>query len=738
MKRKYQSPAEKIYWYHFVGMKTSEMNNILNIWSISHVLEKYGLPADNGNNRGKLSDLISSQEEKDVAIEVIRKWIEEVASIKGDQYYGTELGFESLSKYFDTNYESIKKAGSKKERTQDEEKGVIDLSDEFGDESEDEEELEDLKPIHTSNFINEIELRNFKKIGDIKLELSNITCLVGRNNSGKSSILQALHFFLSLFKSGKIKFNQYESWVDINDLVYVPSGNLESINRYYFNANSNLSGAYESSLRIGYEMGDKLDISVTTNSSDSKVPANSLSVIMDDPASDIVAMYLESDQVSTVFVPGISGISDLEEMKVTPLVDELAAKGDSNSVLRNILYRASQMGDLWLDLLDKVSEIYGKKYAIEVFPKKTNNGYYIEANLKLSEDENNSLSENIPLSSVGTGFLQVLQILSYINVYKPRLLFLDEPDSHLHPDIQKKLIEVITELSIERKFQIIIATHSTHVLNSIIERSGAIYHVDADSEGGCVAVENYNHINVLMDLGALDIYQKLGKDNLDFVVFTEDGAVKDLAGRYKPKKDYLRPIIDSSLLDEDMRYEILSYRGCGNIDNATLLAEIIRMSTSGTKVIIHRDRDFLPEEEIKNFENRCRKAGIIPFVTSGADIESYYLDKEHLLNSLSLEKNELEDIFDKMKRSRNMESIINKIANDRIDYIRSQLSLSSRVNSSSPEVLEFAQRMYYQNPDDYIYGKKDFGNLVNILGQHRIKDILTQSPYITVDVFRNL
>lgn len=719
-------------------MKTSEMNNILNIWSISHVLEKYGLPADNGNNRGKLSDLISSQEEKDVAIEVIRRWIEEVASIKGDQYYGTELGFESLSDYFGKNYESIKNADSKNERTQGEKKGAVDLLDEFSDESEDEEGFEDLKPIHTSNFINEIELRNFKKISGVKLKLSNITCLVGRNNSGKSSILQSLHFFLSLFKSNKIKFNQYESWVDINDLMYVPSGNLESINRYYFNANSNLRSAYESSLRIGYEMGDKLDISVSTNSSDSKIPVNSLSVVMDDPASDIVAMYLESDQVSTVLVPGISGISDLEEMKVTPLVDELAAKGDSNSVLRNILYRASQMGDLWLDLLDKVSEIYGKKYAIEVSPKKTNNGYYIEANVKLSGDENNSFSENIPLSSVGTGFLQVLQILSYINVYKPRLLLLDEPDSHLHPDVQKKLIEVITELSVERKFQIIIATHSTHVLNSVIERSGAIYHVDAESEGGCLAIKNYNHINVLMDLGALDIYQKLGKEDLDFVVFTEDGAENDLAGRYKPKKDFLRPIIDSSLLDKNMRYEILSYKGCGNIDNATLLAEIIRMSTSGTKVIIHRDRDFLPEEVIKKFENDCRKAGIVPFVTSGSDIESYYLSKEHLLYSLSLEIHELEDIFNKIKRSRKVDKIIKKIANDRINYIRSQLSLSGSVDRLSPEVLKFAERMYYQNPDEYIYGKKDFGNLVNILGQHRIKDILKQSPYITVDVFRNL
>lgn len=39
----------------------------------------------------------------------------------------------------------------------------------------------------------------------------------------------------------------------------------------------------------------------------------------------------------------------------------------------------------------------------------------------------------------GTGFLQVAQIFAYLLHFKPKLLLIDEPDSHLHPGTQERL-----------------------------------------------------------------------------------------------------------------------------------------------------------------------------------------------------------------------------------------------------------------------------------------------------------
>lgn len=45
--------------------------------------------------------------------------------------------------------------------------------------------------------IEKIRITNFKRVSDISVTLSDITYLVGGNNSGKSSILQAVHMAVS-------------------------------------------------------------------------------------------------------------------------------------------------------------------------------------------------------------------------------------------------------------------------------------------------------------------------------------------------------------------------------------------------------------------------------------------------------------------------------------------------------------------------------------------------------------
>ena len=52
-------------------------------------------------------------------------------------------------------------------------------------------------------------------------------------------------------------------------------------------------------------------------------------------------------------------------------------------------------------------------------------------------------------------------------------LLLDEPDVHLHPDLQANFIEFLIELVSENNFSIIIATHSTAILGALIDFSEA-------------------------------------------------------------------------------------------------------------------------------------------------------------------------------------------------------------------------------------------------------------------------
>lgn len=50
---------------------------------------------------------------------------------------------------------------------------------------------------------------------------------------------------------------------------------------------------------------------------------------------------------------------------------------------------------------------------------------------------------------------------------KENILFLDEPDVHLHPDLQVRLMHFLSNLTSENSFRVLIATHSTAILGAL-------------------------------------------------------------------------------------------------------------------------------------------------------------------------------------------------------------------------------------------------------------------------------
>jgi hypothetical protein len=49
-----------------------------------------------------------------------------------------------------------------------------------------------------------VAIRRFKRIEQIEIPLGDVTLLIGANNSGKSSILQAIHFAVSIAQTARL------------------------------------------------------------------------------------------------------------------------------------------------------------------------------------------------------------------------------------------------------------------------------------------------------------------------------------------------------------------------------------------------------------------------------------------------------------------------------------------------------------------------------------------------------
>ncbi len=78
-------------------------------------------------------------------------------------------------------------------------------------------------------------------------------------------------------------------------------------------------------------------------------------------------------------------------------------------------------------------------------------------------DRNQISSGESELISLG---IECLEFAYSSDPTKARLLILDEPDVHLHPDLQTRLAEFLVNISVKHKIRIVLASHSTALIGA--------------------------------------------------------------------------------------------------------------------------------------------------------------------------------------------------------------------------------------------------------------------------------
>lgn len=127
-------------------------------------------------------------------------------------------------------------------------------------------------------------------------------------------------------------------------------------------------------------------------------------------------------------------------------------------VLREIeTNRQSESFDIYItkinSLLDNI-EIKRNENTFKIYDKKTESELSPEI---ISSGESELISLGI----------ECLVFSKECIIRKENILFLDEPDVHLHPDLQVRLIHFLKDLVSEKNFKVVIATHSTAILGAL-------------------------------------------------------------------------------------------------------------------------------------------------------------------------------------------------------------------------------------------------------------------------------
>jgi predicted ATPase len=472
--------------------------------------------------------------------------------------------------------------------------------------------------------IRSIRIQRFKALSDVSVNLEDANLLVGGNNSGKTSVLQALHFAIAVAQSAKLA--RGGTWRgDTCDVTFRPEQLIYSPTTDF------------TALGYGRPLGERRDSCIEVEIQRQEGQRCSISVMRGRNGN--VSLHMEGRELGeriqdisqpyTVYAPGLAGIAREETKLSQGVILRAVARGDANLVFRNVLFWLSLLSpedprvgepemagepttdasaSRWEQFRNDITELFpGLELRVGFFDLTDE---HIQVTFQLGNDQ------WLPIDSAGLGILQAAQVLAYVALFKPRLLLLDEPDSHMHPNNQAAICNLLMRLAKERNFQVILASHSRHVINAMREQASVRW----ISQGSVEELQTEITAR-LLELGALDFLDYLGHPYLRCVVLTEDS-----------RTTFLRSVLEASHFNLE-ETQILAYEGVTKIDAALLVGRLLRDRAPNIRVIVHRDRDYLPGPHVDQYTDRIEALGCSAFITDASDLEGYFLSAEHI-NSL--------------------------------------------------------------------------------------------------------
>ena len=349
-------------------------------------------------------------------------------------------------------------------------------------------------------MIRTVRIRGFKRFDEVEFHLPGHVVLAGPNNTGKTTVLQAIaSWSLALQRWRELTdFNPRQGYkrapIARQAFAAVPLRSFDSLwrNRRY--------SKYGQEIQI--EVQHNAGWSVTM-----ELIADSTEQIYVRPRWDAPAATLRELDLRAVYVPPMTGLETDEPLLQPPKIEQLLGLGRPGEVLRNLIAEANRDEGAWVALQASIDKLFG----YTLLPPDAS-GPHIRAEYKETAD-----GPSLDLASAGSGFQQVLMLLAFLTTRKGAVLLLDEPDAHLHVILQDAIYHELRTMAARQHSQLIVATHSEVVINSVEPRELCITlhepRMVTDNE------ERGRVITSLRVLSNADIMQALGVRG---VLYVED------------------------------------------------------------------------------------------------------------------------------------------------------------------------------------------------------------------------
>jgi hypothetical protein len=310
-----------------------------------------------------------------------------------------------------------------------------------------------------------LEIENFKRFGNKqRIELDHPAVLIGPNNCGKTSAIQALALWSQAL----------QTWYDMRKDSAAKERTAAPLNRL------NIVAVPVQRIRFFWHntvvRADREDITLTlTVGVEFKGQVHSVpmrfrnrgdEVVYCTPGESVLGnpellAYAAGIRVELLYP--MSGLETEEAILQRGRIDVLLGQGQTAQVLRNLcLMVAKNTPDDWRRVVALMHRLFDVSLDT---PQETTRG---AIEMRYTQP---GVREALDLSSSGRGFQQMLLIFAYLYAHKRSVLLVDEPDAHLEILRQKQVYVLLRDIAAENHSQVVMVTHSEVILDEALDNN---------------------------------------------------------------------------------------------------------------------------------------------------------------------------------------------------------------------------------------------------------------------------